>query len=370
MRKHGERGARIRPREEISLQLNLCAGDSEYAGKTVPPLVRQLRDRAGEVLVVLDECRPQASPVFRPQERFDPAVFQSRLERVRKTVKEWQAAGLVDRVESLTERDEKIRRINRKYTGHGTEWTHDHWGHAFTAYFAGWELAQGRYVLHADADIFVHDGTAGSWLEEAVKTLATDKKLLAISPRIAPPIRGEEKSRMVRVGEKDAAWLPSWPLEVGPEGWISNWLSTRFHLLDRAKLEELLPLTGAGGRLGANWARGVNAIFFPLYGARAWTAQESPDLLPGFLHRIFRKIAHHSIPPFPLPPEVLIHEANQQRGMKVLYLNREDLWFVHPETKPKEFLEVLEPLLARVPRGECPEGQRGLAGIQFGMWKP
>lgn len=354
----------------ISLQLNLCAGDAEYAARTVPPLVRQLRNKVGEVLVVLDECLPQASPVFRPQERFDPAAFRNRLEKVRALVKEWQAIGLADRVERLTAGDGNIRRINRKYTGASTPWTHDHWGHAFTAYFAGWELPKGRYVLHADADIFLYDGSGGTWLEEAVEKLESDEKLLAISPRISPPIRGEEKSRMVRVGEKDAAWLPSWPLKPGPGGWTSNWLSTRFHLMDRKKLEQLLPLIGGGGQMRAAWAHGVNAMLFPLYGLRAWTAKESPDLLPDFLHRIFRKIAHHHIPPFPLPPEVLIHEANQQRGMKVLYLNREDLWFIHPETKPKGFFEVLEPLLARVPRGECPEGQRGLAGIQFGMWKP
>lgn len=351
------------------MQLNLCAGDADYAGKTVPPLVGQFRNQVGEVLVVLDECLPQASPVFRPRERFDPAVFRNRLEKVRALMKKWQTAGLVDRVEKLGAGDGKIRRINEKYAGTSTGWTHDHWGHAFAAYFAGWELAKGRYVLHADADIFLYDGTGGTWLEEAVEKLERDEKLLAISPRIAPPIRGEEKGRMVRIGEKDSAWLPSWPLEPGPGGWTSNWLSTRFHVLDREKLRSLLPLTGARGRLWAAWAHGVNALLCPFYGLRAWTAKESPDLLPEFLHRMFRKIAHHKIPPFPVPPEVLVHEANQAKGMKVFYLNREDLWFVHPETKPKEFLEVLEPLLTKVARGECPEGQRGLAGIQFGMWK-
>jgi hypothetical protein len=356
-------------KNEITLQINLCAGDADYAARTVPKLVRQFREQVEEVLVVVDECLPQASPVFRPRERFDPQVFGDRLEKVRKLVSEWRVGGLVDRVENISPGMDRIRQINRKYTGWGTGWTHDHWGHAFTAYFAGWELARGRFILHADADIFLYDGTGGRWLEEAVVRLEREENLLAVSPRIAPPIGGEKNSRMVRIGEKDAAWLPTWRLEAGPDGWRSDWLSTRFHLLDRKKLNRLRPLHGKRGALGNAWAYGVNALLFPLYGRRAWTAGQSPDAVPEILHRIFRKMAHHWIPPFPLPPEVLVHEENQKEGMKVLYLNREDLWFVHPETKPKEFLEVLENLLKKVPKGECPGGQRGLAGIQFGLWK-
>ena len=83
---------------------------------------------------------------------------------------------------------------------------------------------------------------------------------------------------------------------------------------------------------------------------------------------MLRKAAHHWIPPFPLPPEVLLFERAAEARHSFFYLERKDVWYVHPETKPQVFLEVLENLQAQVPRGGFPEAQRGLSGILFAVW--
>jgi hypothetical protein len=352
---------------DITLQINLCAGDAEYAHKTVPPLVEAFRGKVDEVLVVLDRCLPQASPVFRPSERFDAAQFAERLEWVRALCDGWLSAGLIDRLECLTPSSAVIRELNQKYTGEDTPWTHDHWGHAFTAYFAAWELPRTRYVLHFDADIFLYDATGGAWLRDAIRFLQDRPEVVALTPRIAPP--PADRSKMVDIGAKDSGWLPTWELEKAAGGWRSNWLSTRFHFLDRERLQALLPLYPNRGAQGERRARKLNERLFPVYGWRAWTAKQSPDAWPESLHSIFRKAAHHWIPPYPLPPEVLFFEKIAGTSAGTFYLDRDDVWYVHPETKPEAFLDVLDNLLARVPRGEFPEAQRGLTGIQFGEWR-
>ena len=354
------------PPSDITFQINLCAGDAEYAAKTVPALIATCRDKVGEVLVVLDECYPQASPVFRPAERFSQELFRERLEIVKGFCGRWKQQGLVDRVESLRPGDARIAELNKKYTGEDTPWTHDHWGHAFTAYFAAWDFPRTRFVLHSDADIFLHDATAGSWIAEACDMLKERVDTIALSPRIAPP--PADDSEMIRHGLKESAWLPTWLLNKTDGGWESNWPSTRFHLIDRDKLAALVPLDPSVGRKAQRSARWWNELLAPTFTWRAWTANQSPDALPEFLHRFFRKGAHHWIRPYPLPPEVLLFESAAGAARDFFYLDRKDVWYVHPETKPREFLVVLDSLLSCVPMGDFPEGQRGLTGISFEEW--
>ncbi len=190
---------------------------------------------------------------------------------------------------------------------------------------------------------------------------------IALSPRIAPPPAGD--SEMIRHGRKESAWLPTWLLNKTNGGWESNWPSTRFHLIDRDKLGALLPLTPTMGKAAQRSARRWNELLAPGFTLRSWTAHQSPDALPEFLHRVFRKAAHHWVPPYPLPPEVLLFERAAAARCGFFYLDRKDVWYVHPETKPKEFLGVLDDLSARVPMGEFPENQRGLSGIVFGEWR-
>jgi hypothetical protein len=353
-------------KKDVTLQINLCAGDADYAGKTVPQLVRQCRGAVDEVLLVLDECFPQASPVFRPQERFSRESFKDRLARVKELCRRWIEDGLVDRVESLASGDRRISELNEKYTGEDTKWTHDHWGHAFTAYFAAWDFPRTRFVLHSDADIFLHDSSAGAWIGEACDLLRSRERVVALSPRIAPP--PEDVSQMIRFGEKESAWLPTWTLEKVEGGWESNWPSTRFHLLDKQKLEDLLPLFPTTGNRAQHKARQANEMLSPAFNWRSWTSAKSPDAMPEWMHRVCRKIAHHGIPPYPLPPEVLLFERAAAAGKNFLYLDRKDVWYVHPETKPGAFLDVLDGLVARVPCGDFPEEQRGLSGIVFDEW--
>lgn len=353
---------------DITLQLNLCAGDLAYAEQTVPALIATHRPDVREVLVIADACRPQSTPVLHSPSRFPAAPFAERVSQLRAMCACWRSAGLVDRVEFLEPDSKRVRELNRKYCGRSTAWTHDHLGHAFAAYFAGWEHARTRYVLHFDADILLYQAPGYSWLRAAVASLEANPKLLAASPRIAPPLT-EATGPMVDLSLPGNGWQPTWRLTREQQGWHSEWFSTRCHLMDRVRLAEQLPLRSHRGSVIEAWSDVLNRSLFPLYDARPWLTDEPVRGVRWLADRVARRLAHHIIRPFPLPPEVLLNEHALQTGCECLYLGDERAWYIHPDTKPAAFVELLPKLLTGAREGIVPATQRGFTGVRFEDWR-
>lgn len=342
---------------EITLQINLCAGDLAYAESTVPALVATHRPDVREVVIVADACRPHSTPLLHADHAFPAAGFAARVARLRTLCDTLQSAGTVDRVVWLEPDPNALRALNEKYAGSATARSHDHLGHAFSAYFLGWESARTRYVAHFDADILLWQQAGFHWLPAAVAALERDPALVGASPRIAPPPAGDE---MVHVAASGSGWLPSWPLERVAGGWRSPWFSTRCHVIDRQRLAAVLPLRPARGPAAERRAAAVDRWLSPLFNAGLFT--RGP-------RRLLRTLAAR-IPPFPLPPEVLLHEQAQARGFRCLYLDDPRAWFIHPDTKPDIFLRLLPRLLDEATRrGQCPPAQRGVSGVQFSAWE-
>ncbi len=340
---------------DITLQINLCAGDIAYGERIISALVAAHRADVGEVLVVADGCRPQSTPLLHAPSRFPAEEFARRLAQLRQLCADLQSAKQIDRVVWLEPDPVGLRALNTKYAGVATIASHDHLSHAFSAYFLGWEAPRTRYVAHFDADIFLWQAPGFRWLRAALAALASDEKLLAASPRIAPP---PADGGMVDIPAEGSGWLPTWPLDSTPLGWQSTWFSTRCHLMDRERLARVLPLRPR--RTTARDAM-VNRVLAPLFGVQAFSGAAPGTLVKRFAARV---------PPFPLPPEVLLHEQAQTRGFRCLYLEDPRAWFIHPDTKPEKFLRLLPRLLASVNQnGECPPAQRGVSGVRFTAWE-
>ncbi len=341
----------------MTLQINLCAGDLAYGERIVSALAATHRPDVREVVVVADACRPQSTPWLHAAARFPRAEFGARLARLRTLCASLQSAGIADRVVWLEPDPAALRRLNARYAGADTPRSHDHLGHAFSAYFLGWEAARTRYVAHFDADIVLWQQPGFSWLRAALAALEHDPALLGVSPRIAPP---PAQDVMVRVEAAGSGWLPAWPLERVADGWRSPWFSTRCHLIDRERLAAVLPLRPARGAAADHRAASLDRWLAPLFAAGRFT--RGP-------RRVMNALAAR-IPPFPLPPEVLLHEHAQARGFGCLYLGDPRAWFIHPDTKPAAFLRLLPRLLAAAgQRGSCPDAQRGVSGVQFAAWE-
>lgn len=342
---------------EVTLQINLCAGDLAYAERTVSALVATHRPDVREVVIVADACRPQSTPTLHAASVFPPTAFAERVSSLRTLCNELQSAGTADRVVWLEPDPTALRVLNEKYGGSATPRSHDHLGHAFSAYFLGWESVRTRYVAHFDADIVLWQQSGFHWLAAAVAALERDPTLVGVSPRIAPPPDGAE---MIHVAASGSGWLPSWPLERVAGGWRSPWFSTRCHVIDRQRLDTVLPLRPARGPAAEHRAASLDRWLSPLCNA---------GLFARGPRRLMRALAAR-IPPFPLPPEVLLHEQAQARGFSCLYLDDPRAWFIHPDTKPEIFLRLLPRLLETAGRrGECPAAQRGVSGVQFAAWE-
>jgi len=357
------------PAPDIALQINVCAGDIAYADPILRSLVDTHRGDIREVVAVADCCRPQSTPVLHRASRFPGAEFAARVSILRELCARWLQEGLVHRVEYLEAGDvARVRQLNRKYCGRDTSCTHDHLGHAFTAYFAGWDAARSRYVVHFDADILLHQARGYSWLRDAVSVLSADRKLLAVSPRIAPP-PADAAGKMVDLAREGIAWMPSWRLTPEGKGWRSDWFSTRCHVIDRDRLAGILPLTPRRGPALDCWGDWLNRCLLPLYDAYPWISDKPAEGLRWFGDRMSRRISRYLIPEFPLPPEVLLYESALRHGLGSYYLGDVRAWYIHPDRKPQEFTELLPRLLKATREGRFPPSQAGFTGVGLTDWR-
>jgi hypothetical protein len=167
---------------DVTLQINLCAGDLAYGDRTVAALIATHRADVREVVVVADGCRPHSTPLLDASAQFPAAEFAARVERLRMWCAALLSSGSVDRVVWLQPEPTALRTLNAKYCGVPTPRSHDHLGHAFSAYFLGWESARTRYLAHFDADIVLWQEPGFHWLRAAVAALEADASLLAASP--------------------------------------------------------------------------------------------------------------------------------------------------------------------------------------------
>jgi hypothetical protein len=340
---------------DITLQINLSAGDLAYGESTVTRLVDIHRSDVREIVVVADGCRPSSARDLHAPSRFPPSEFAARVERLRTLCTLLQSRRTVDRVVWLEPQPNALRLLNAKYTGIPNPRSHDHLGHAFSAYFLGWDCVRTRYVAHFDADILLWQQPGYSWIRDALTKLEASKEYLAASPRIAPP---PDNGDLVSGTGPASGWSDTWPLTRIASGWRSPWFSTRCHLMDRERLGRHLPFcsTRPTGRDAA-----VTRLLTPFFSVRALSAPERSPTMQRLTSRL---------PAFPLPPEVLLHEAAQIEKFACVYLDDPRAWFIHPDVKSEAFVRLLPRLIEQASvHGAYPPAQRGLGNVQLAAWE-
>lgn len=306
---------------EITLQINLCAGDAAYAEFTVPALLAAHRGVA-ERLLVVDLCKPQRTRLVDPERRFPEPAYTQRRDRVVALAQAWLARGEVDRVVCLGPADPLFPTLRRTYLRPWVTATHDYGGCALMSYLAAFELCRTRWLLHYDADMLLYQAPGFDWADRARTAMTDDHPIVAAIPRPSPPTLDppDLPSRTERIA-----------LRPHPAGWLSAWFSTRCYLFDLERLRPCLPL---------------------LQGRVYW------DMLAA---KILRR-------GYPRAPEIMLfHRLSAARRWR-LTLNDSRAWLLHPTRKDAAFVAALPEILAAVTAGRCPVEQRGLQDLELGFW--
>jgi hypothetical protein len=309
---------------DVTLQINLCAGDAAYAELTVPALVRA---HPGVIhrLAVVDCCRPQRTNLFDPERRMPEGEFNPRLSRIRSLAEEFKGAGLFDEITYLEPGDDRFLRLAAHYCRPWMKQTHDSGGCGYMAYWAAIDLPSTRFVLHYDADMLVHQDPGFSWVDEALAYWPLYAQLISAVPRMSPP------GFTTIPADDGPSCHEGRPREAVRGGWLNDWFSTRCFLLDRTRLAPLLPL------ISPLWS-----IEFRL-----------------------RRLLDRGYPP---PPELVLFRSLGNRGWRCLNLASECAWLLHPARKDQEYLRLLPGILASVAAGRIPAAQRGFIDLQLDAW--
>lgn len=359
---------------KITFQINICPGDIAYAHLTVPPLVEMYRSACAEVLAVVDYCPPQATQFVNAAKRFPAAEFNRRVTALEQMVTEWQQANLFDRVIELRPDSDRFQVLSQKYLQGIVQETHDGFGHALMSYLTALEEPETDYVLHFDSDILMYSEPGTHWLEEAVEQLQNRGDLLAVSPRITPPhpqVNAPSEATPAIPNHPESGWLSTWQVQKVEGGWLSDWISNRCFLLDRQRLQKMGHLipdhafhrSRRHARIH-HWARQwANSRWL---GSLGDLSQLQPG--DGFTLRLQNAIKHHLLPVYPQPPEVMLHERMREQRLKCLYLSRGDTWYVHPTTKPPEFIALLPPIVEAISAGDYPIEQVNFSEIRLAYW--
>ncbi len=307
--------------KDVTLQINLSPGDDAYAEQTVPALVAA-HAGATERLLVVDLCKPQATRIVDPAQRYPEPAYSARQARILSLAEAWGRSGLVDRVVALRPGDELFGTLSRRYLRPWLRETHDYGGCALMAYLAAFELCRTRWLLHFDADVLIYQKPGFDWTGAAQEALARDPTIVAATPRPAPPMLAgiDAPTAHERLRSLDR-----------PAGWLNAWCSTRCYLFDLERLRPLLPL---------------------LQGRIYWET---------LLARLRGR-------GYPRSPEIMIFRRMQAARCWRLVLRDKDSWLLHPARKDPLFHRLLPAMLDSVRQGLCPETQRGHADLDLDAW--
>ena len=308
--------------DDVTLQINLSAGDINYAALTVPALVEQHADIKKRLLIV-DCCRPQKTKLLDPDVRFPKERFEQNLEKIISISGELLDKKIVSEVYYLKPGDPLVSYLSKKYLRGLYQDTHGAGGTGNMSYWAALEIPGTRYVLHYDGDILLYQQPGFSWVQEALPLMEENKDTLMAVPRLCPPVDASPDKPSLFEGRSFTSHNGYWQ---------NDWFSTRHFLCDKQKLEKYLPLVR--GKVMAE-------LLLRKYGRRA----------------------------FPLDPEILMFKSIAPRHGKRIILKSDKAWITHPVDKSAAFVNALPQFISLISKGHTPAEQRGHEDMNLDAWR-
>ncbi len=305
----------------ITLQINISAGDIAYAKETVHKQIL-VHEQIKERLLIVDCIRPQKTKVINPDIMFPEPEYSQKVGKIIQIGKYFEESGLFKKVYYLKKEDKLINKLAKKYQHSFFSETHDSRAVTIMGYWAGIELAETRYVLHYDADMLIYQQKGYDWAIDAQAKMQSMPEIIISAPRNAPP---SEKTGDVPTFHQGR------PIQSYEDYWVNDWFAARCYLIDKEKLNSFLPLL-----------RGKMLI-----------------------EAIARKATNRS---FPLAAEQIMFKRIGSLGGKRLILKTLDAWILHPVYKKENFTNALSKIFHLIDSNQVPENQKGWEDMKWEDW--
>lgn len=290
---------------DLTLVINLSAGDAAYAQLTTGTLIKAHRKTAKEVILILDDTQAQYSHFYNHQIRYKEPEFTAKLKVVSAIVQEFKLQGLADQVINMS--SYTSINLNKKHLNNRVKETHDFRGAPITAYLAGFEACKTRYLVRYDGDMILHQ-PENDWVVKGIDLLKQHPDCIAVSPRPSP-------------SNKPAP-------EIDP----TYWFSTRCTLFDNVKLMNTIPFLQ--GRF----------------------------LIEVWLRKLFNKT-------YPPAFETILTDRLKNCSLKNYYLLTNGGWLLHPEEKKELFIKLLPQIIKEVEKGNYPPEQTDNETLNLDAWE-
>lgn len=294
---------------DLTLVINLSAGDACYAELTVGALAKAHREQAKEIIIILDDTKAQYSGFYEHKKRYQQPEFSENLEKVAGISKYLKSLGLIDQIIYVSHYCIG-KNLNKKYLNNWVKETHDFRGAPITAYLVGFEVCKTQFMVRYDGDMLLHQSTQ-DWVIKGIGLLQKYTDCIAVSPRSAPSVPNQQAI-----------------IEIDP----TYWFSTRCTLFDRFKILTKTPFICGKYRYELSM--------------RKWTGKTYPPAL-----------------------ETMLFHRLKDCGMKNYYILNNNCWLLHPEKKNKLFVELLPEIISEVEKGNYPAEQANVETLKLDAWE-
>ncbi len=211
----------------VSFTINVCNTDAPFLEPTLRHMMRALNYPFTERLVAYDPGKQEGKYTQRIQ------GSQHDIENILQRLLEDK---IIDRVDVIPWSGHEQNRILYKYFGTEKVDLKDFSGAPIYQYLYALDRCTGDYVFHADSDMLFHRSGNGSWIADGIELFQQEPSVIVTCPRAGPPLAKTWLEKLT--GRSFERPLPTKWRRV-------DFTSTRYFLMDMAKLKICLPLMQA-----------------------------------------------------------------------------------------------------------------------------
>jgi hypothetical protein len=300
--------------DSCTLSILVARTDVPYMTQTIPHIVRSCRHPFVERVLIVD-----TAPLHK-RYRSNPNI--GTLEQLRKCCQQLVEQKVVDQAIDIDYSRESCKRLFTKNFGQIVKHTHDHRGYPILGILFALDRSVGRYLLHFDSDMLLHQAAGFDWVGKAVEVMDKHPEVMFCSPLPGPP----QSAGQLQQGTAR--------FELDPDGFYRfKQFTSRKFLVDKERLNKVLPRT-------------------PLYvpsRRRRWLSLLTGDsTLCGWEDMI----------------SVMLMGSEYVRAD----LASPEAWTLHTPNHGPEFLAKLPSVIERVEAGSFPPGQAGDYDLRLEKW--